>query len=391
MELDIKQILSEYKKLDYSKNLIQRLLIKENYESVKSLADSYGFQNTNKLSDLDSNFYPVLESLFELLNSSSCKVNFTSGKRPLMSNPNSLHPKGRAIDFVFIDNVSSCVNYMTQICNSLNSKYPGVGCLNEYPSYGGKKSKDWSGDHFHIHFSGQAVKSPDTPQDLAAKQNKPTNTATPSLNFDQEIATQIGKQVFGQLMSSYQIENKDVLSENFYFGKRATQGDGYYTIPSQHNPIIKSPISGIIVSDNLMGSRCVNSITIKNSLLDTKLQYCNLSEKLVNIGDRIVENQEIGKSNDRVDTIVYLEFKKQDDTTNNSDNEKGNKNNDEDYEEKLKRQRLRTSGDPVAYQLASWPLDLYRHLTKKKKDKEEKEEKTESKINENIERIKKLL
>ena len=117
----------------------------------------------------------------------------------------------------------------------------------------------------------------------------------------------------------------------------------------------------------------------------TKLQYCNLGDKSVNNGDRVSENQVIGKTNPKQDVSVMIISL---DTNKPTSASPKTKNYGKDYEKEQNRQRLRRSGDPAAYFLASWPFDLYRYMKKKKK---EKSEENESKINENIQRIKKLL
>jgi hypothetical protein len=397
MDLNVRKILMEYKEIDYNKNQFNKSIINEDYKETKKIADSAGFSGTDKLSNLNQNFYPVVARLFQLLQSNSCKARISSGHRDVMTNTKSLHPQGRAIDIVFSSNIRSCVGYMPKICNQLNSEFPGVYCMNEYPSMGGKKSKDWSGDHYHIQFSGnlkdggETKGSPKTKTDSDSSGSKTDSSSLmdylPDLSSgasSDSFAGLIGKSLLKHIMDDYSPSHSVIIDENFNFGKKVIDNGNYYIIPSLHNTEIRTPISGIASVGRSSG--CPNQVIIKNSAYMTKLQYCNLGEKSVNDGDRVSENQVIGKTNPKQDVSVMIIPLGTNKPT--SVRSKTKNNNDKDYEKEQNRQRLRRSGDPAAYFLASWPFDLYRYMKKKRK---EKSEENESKINENIQRIKKLL
>jgi hypothetical protein len=387
MDLNVRKILMEYKEIDYNKNQLTKSIINEDYKETKKIADSAGFSGTDKLSNLNQNFYPVVTRLFQLLQTKYCKARISSGHRDVMTNTTSLHPKGRAIDIVFTTNIRSCVGHMPKICNQLNSEFPGVYCMNEYPSMGGKKSKDWSGDHYHIQFSGNLKNGGET------KGSAETKTDSGSLmdylpdlssgSSSDSFAGLIGKSLLKHIMDDYSPSHSVMIDENFNFGRKVIDNGNYYIIPSLHNTEIRTPISGIASVGR--SSNCPNQVIIKNSAYMTKLQYCNLGDKSVNNGDRVSENQVIGKTNPKQDVSVMIISL---DTNKPTSASPKTKNYGKDYEKEQNRQRLRRSGDPAAYFLASWPFDLYRYMKKKKK---EKSEENESKINENIQRIKKLL
>jgi hypothetical protein len=402
MELDIKQILLEYNKIDLDRQNFNKFVLSEDFSSSKKTADESNFQGSEKLSGLNQNFYPVVDRLMEFLKSKSCRVRFTSGHRPVKTNTKSLHPQGRAIDFVFTDNARSCISHMTEICKALNNEFRGVNCINEYASLGGKKTKDWSGDHYHIDFSGQASKKTTGTQELA---NQPTSTgdeiqtndgdSQQSSGLGANVLKMLGASILSRIMDGYQITKPLILNENFYFGKRITDANGYYIIPARYNSEIKSPINGIVISENLGVGNCPNSVIIKNSGLNIKLQYCNLSSKSVNLGDRVLQNQEIGKTNNLNDVFVYAHSiqtqtkpknnrKKEEDDDNDWSKEERKK-----WEDKERKEKLKQSGDPAVHYLASLPVNLVKRLFRKKK--KNKEEENESKLNENIQRIKKLL
>jgi hypothetical protein len=398
MDLNLRKILLEYKEIDYNKNQLNKSIINEDYNETKKIADSAGFSGTDKLANLNQNFYPVVARLFNLLQSNSCKARISSGHRNVMTNTKSLHPQGRAIDIVFTSNIRSCVGYMTKICSQLNSEFPGVYCMNEYPSMGGKKSKDWSGDHYHIQFSGnlkdggETKGSSETKTDYGSSETKTDSGSLmdylPDLSSDassDSFAGLIGKSLLKNIMDDYNPTHSLMIDENFNFGRKVIDNGYYYIIPSLHNTEIRTPISGIASVGR--SSNCPNQVIIKNSAYMTKLQYCNLGEKSVNDGDRVSENQVIGKADPKQDVSVMIIPLGTNKTTNVKSKNKNN--DDKDYEKEQARQRLRRSGgDPVTHFLVSWPFDLYRYMKKKKK---EKSKENESKINENIQRIKKLL
>lgn len=401
MELDIKQILLEYNKIDLDRKNFNKFVLSEDFSSSKKTADESNFQGSDKLSGLNQNFYPVVDRLMGLLKTSGCKVRFTSGHRPVKTNTKSLHPQGRAIDFVFTDNARSCVNNMTNICRTLNDEFRGVNCINEYASLGGKKTKDWSGDHYHIEFSGQSSKRPANSQS-GTQQSEPTSdgtqtndgTSQSSSGIGGDVLKMLGTSILSRIMDGYEITKPLILNENFYFGKRVRDANGYYIIPARYNTEIKSPINGIVISEDLGVGNCPNSVIIKNSGLNIKLQYCNLSSKSVNLGDRVLQNQEIGKTDNKGDVFIYIHSitskpKTNTKNKNKEDDNDYNKYDEKYYEDKERKEKLKRSGDPAVHYLASLPVNLVRRLFGK--NKKQKETKNESKINENIERIKKLL
>ena len=235
--------------------------------------------------------------------------------------------------------------------------------------------------------------------------NQPTSTgdeiqtndgdSQQSSGLGANVLKMLGASILSRIMDGYQITKPLILNENFYFGKRITDANGYYIIPARYNSEIKSPINGIVISENLGVGNCPNSVIIKNSGLNIKLQYCNLSSKSVNLGDRVLQNQEIGKTNNLNDVFVYAHSiqtqtkpknnrKKEEDDDNDWSKEERKK-----WEDKERKEKLKQSGDPAVHYLASLPVNLVKRLFRKKK--KNKEEENESKLNENIQRIKKLL
>jgi len=215
MDLDIKKILLEYKIIDNNKLLLNKEIVEEGYVDAKKIADMHGVLGLNKLLNLDPNFYPVIEKLIPLLTAKSCKITLTSGRRPVKTNKTSLHPHGRAIDFVFRNNVRSCLNYMPQICKTLQSEFKGLYCLNEYVSMGGVKTKDTTGDNYHIEWAGKKSKNTKTTDNKPNPSVKLDNISLGSESGGGGFASEIGKEILGKIMDSHKT-NKQPLKNNYH-------------------------------------------------------------------------------------------------------------------------------------------------------------------------------
>lgn len=386
MELDIKQILSEYSKIQYNKESLYNSLLTEDSASLKDKIKSYGFGYGKKgesvIDGLESSFLPSVEMMINQLYKKKCEAFFTSGRRSAQKNKKSLHIPGLALDFVFYKNEAKrCVSEMTTICKSVAQSYPEFKCLNEYPEYGGRKSLDWESSHYHVQYG-------------VFSNNSTIKTGDGDIIPD-EFTTYIAGKVLNPLKGENKIINSDgiLLNEDLNFGRKSQQMDDIVVIPSNQNKEIKSPIDGIVLSEKI-NSSCENEINIRGG--DTQLQYCNMSNVSVRGGSRVKKGQIIGESTDNNDVIVYVTSLGSGTSNNkketNKEYQKKQNETDEEYEKRMKeykkeqrREELRTTGDPLAYALVSWPFDLYRHLKKKKEKNKEK------KINENIQRIKKLL
>lgn len=209
---------------------------------------------------------------------------------------------------------------------------------------------------------------------------------------------------------------KKMFNMNENFGKNIQSSYGTISIPGSSNPKIKSPIDGIVKSKFISG--CVNQILIESdSQPKFYLQYCGVTKKKVNNGDKVVVGQVIGEmsNKDTVEVILMdssFNRKQLDNSSNlnfktgkNSEIKKGGEQTYWDaglaglvglpklmfgnvYDKETGKLKTRKwSNKPSSEPVDPWILNAIKKPFKKKEQQEEEEKK----IRENINRIKGLL
>jgi murein DD-endopeptidase MepM/ murein hydrolase activator NlpD len=198
--------------------------------------------------------------------------------------------------------------------------------------------------------------------------------------------------------------------EKFYskLGDRTSSSFGKITIPSSDNSKIKSPVDGV-VNNYHSESSCTNQITIQHNFEGRSyyLQFCNISEPQVRDGQRVSKGTVLGKTSSDVVVSLYnkgwervnLEkmLNKEIDRTSPSPMKKVvnktdvDKHKDKDKDYKKEKEYY----DPYAIWFFNKVKEKMPSITKGGEPKISnffnKYGLTGKKINENIERIKKLL
>jgi murein DD-endopeptidase MepM/ murein hydrolase activator NlpD len=230
-------------------------------------------------------------------------------------------------------------------------------------------------------------------------------------DFVYNIAKKIGD-LFLPNNESRQIE------EQKNFGKGIQNRYGRIIIPGDSNPKIKSPISGVVYNKKFFGS-CKNQITIKNEDNDkVYLQFCGIDTPLVRDGSSISEGQIIGKTDSDVDVTLYdsswnrLYIGDKFEVKKTPEDKETDKKSDKD---KKKSEKERYYSDPAVALMASLPSMAFDKIFGNRHDEKTGELKQKrwggvadkrpvdpwvidaikkpftKKVNEDIERIKKLL
>jgi hypothetical protein len=344
------------------------------------------------------------------------KVDITTAISGHYSKP-SRHPSGNAVDIAMINGKS--------VSNS--NKGDAEKLVGELVKMGYTKNKEsgnpkavltfgFPGHDNHVHVSnttGTPTEKQDTPiseplspsKDFASSQSETTPTDDIERNFIKSIGASFG------------LKEEKIYSE---FGKDKVLSSGTIKLPKNSNSQIKSPVDGIVNNKKDSGTSCVNKIAIQHLIKDKKyyLEFCNVTNPSVSDGEKVRKGKIIGTTNDdvyislynstydRVSITKYINLDKDDD-----------KDKDEDKEKKSK-----TYKDPLMAALIQAPFKLLNPfkdkydkktgeriekrwaratdkeqptpnwLTKMSPTYKEKEvDKEDEKINENIERIKKLL
>jgi hypothetical protein len=194
------------------------------------------------------------------------------------------------------------------------------------------------------------------------------------------------------------------------FGDRVSDSYGSIIIPARSNSKIKSPVNGIIYMGH-SDFNCKNQISIEHNIEGRKyfLQFCNVTEPNVREGKAISKGTTIGKTSDDVKVSLFdagwnkknllSMMNKEIDSTVKSKVEKNKK--EDDNKKKKKKKEVK---EPMKYYDPTIPYiikkvhDMIPSMTKNEKGEKPKISNffnkygmTTEKVNENIERIKKLL
>lgn len=211
---------------------------------------------------------------------------------------------------------------------------------------------------------------------------------------------------------------KESIEEQKKFGNDVQNRYGRLILPKDSNTNIKTPISGVVYNKKFFGA-CKNQVTIKNE--DNGkiyLQFCGIDSPIVRDNMSVFEGQTIGRTNSDVDVTLYdsswnrlhigdkFEVKKKPE-----DKEIDKKSN----KDKKKSEKERYYSDPAVALMASLPGMAFDKIFGNKYDEKTGELKQKrwggvadkkpvdpwvldfikkpftKKVNEDIERIKKLL
>jgi len=156
---------------------------------------------------------------------------------------------------------------------------------------------------------------------------------------------------------------------NESFGSNVSGRYGTISIPGSSNSVIKSPVDGVINNMKKI-SGCKNQITIESVEMGYFLQYCGVTKPRVRDGESVSEGQVIG-SMDKNDIaeVLLLNRKKTGEMTQKRWAETGEKK----------------QTDPFVIDAIKAPFKKVAKFFKKERNEEDE------KLNENIEKIKRLL
>ena len=244
----------------------------------------------------------------------------------------------------------------------------------------------------------QATTHNDTTTDDATD-NTTSGTTTTTKPEEDDIETKFIKGIAGQL---------GLKEEKLYsnLGNRTSSSFGRITIPSTSNSKIKSPVNGVINNYHSDNS-CTNQITIQHNFEGHSyyLQFCGITEPEVRDGQRVSKGTVLGKTSSDVIVSVYNRgweriniekmLNKETDQTppikkvvNKSDDNK-EKDNDKEYKKE------KEYYDPYAIWFFDKVKEKMPSISKGGEPKISnffnKYGLSGKKVNENIERIKKLL
>lgn len=397
------------KKIENILNLYENILFNKKICDINEVTDSYN--NIDFKDNVVGNSKPSRDNInTSLLNdieiaakNAGVKVDVTtavSGHNEKTSSGNtSRHTTGNAVDISII-NGKSVRSLDKNIIDKFVNELVKLGYVRGSESGNPKAVLDYTfkggGHDNHIHVSRTDKGS----SDVSSVDN--TSSTTTSTDIKDPLLYQIGKNI-GQVLYPKQ------MTESLSFGKNIKNQYGTVLIPKDSNSKIKSPVSGI-VDNTRYSSGCKNQITIKINGQDSKyLQFCGITNPSVRDGESIIEGQLLGQTKDDVEVTLFdPSFKRISLTKNTKISDKKQK---PEYKDEIKKDvSTKRYKDPVLAALAQIPFKPFENQYDESGKMKEKriglstdtrpvdpwilnllKKPFETKVNENVERIKKLL
>jgi biotin carboxyl carrier protein len=164
------------------------------------------------------------------------------------------------------------------------------------------------GNHFnHLHVSNNSGESGTAPTVDASDKaySDATKTASTPKSTSPFNASGVEKDDFLTNLAKGITGQKESIQEQRNFGKDISNRYGRIIIPKDSNPKIKSPISGVIYNKRYSSS-CVNQITILNT--DNQkiyMQFCGISSPKVRDGQSISVGDTLGNTDSDVEVTMY--------------------------------------------------------------------------------------
>jgi hypothetical protein len=340
----IKDILSTYNTILENKGMDEAVDV---YDNVNFKSIGHGNPSSDNIS------IALLQDVQTAAKNAGLKVDITtavSGHRP-----SKRHDAGQAVDIAIINGKSV----------SLSNRTDADKLVDELVKMGYVKNKEkgnpkavltfgFEGHNNHVHISNTTSSPSDT-----SNTSGTSGGETSSKGFARSIGAGILKSI--GIQESF---------EPSTFGSNTKVVNGRVLIPRNSNSKIKSPVSGRIV-DVISNSSCVNQITIEFE--DGFLEYCGItspSDKIKS-GLKVGVGTVLGTTKSNTTVSLYTHSKRKEKIVFDDENEKNKKKEkkDGDLSDKGQYSQLLIKG--------------YREL-KKSFDKDKK-------VEENIQKIKKLL
>ena len=396
---EIKKINEAYKilldlKRDFKKNLATEAVDPGNNVDFKDGVVKNSFPSRDNINQ------QLLKDVQDAAKAANVNVSITTAQSGHESLP-SRHPSGNAVDISIINgkNVSPAnrsdadqfVNALVKMGYVKNSE---SGNPKAVLTFGFK------GHDNHVHVSNQGDSSSATIQSGTTQSGttQPTTLTSDEEQFGKVDTDSPEYSILAQAASKFQLKEEKIYSK---LGNRISVSNRSIIIPSNSNTIIKSPIDGVV--NNFHSDRsCINQLTIQHSIENKTyyLQFCGISNPKIKDGKKVSKGDILGKTTtdvtvslfDKVWEQIYLTKMLDKEVSKDAIlNKKNNRNNDE-YNKGTEYY------DPFYPWIGKKILGLGKKIPSMSKGEEPKIKNfftkhgmTSKKVDENIERIKKLL
>jgi len=314
-----KGILSIYEEiLTNNKNILSELeLVKlndTNYSNLKYDNDGTQSDSVNK---------PLLDDIDAAAKAAGLTATVTTASTghsvKTVTGNTSRHGQQTAVDIAILNgigaggatNLADGNSEFRSLGNKLAKALVSMGYALNTES-GNSKAVLWQtntgGNHFnHLHVSNNSGESGTAPTVDASDKaySDATKTSTTPKSTSPFNASGVEKDDFLTNVAKGLTGQKESIQEQRNFGKDISNRYGRIIIPKDSNPKIKSPISGVIYNKRYSSS-CVNQITILNT--DNQkiyMQFCGISSPKVRDGQSISVGDTLGNTDSDVEVTMY--------------------------------------------------------------------------------------
>ena len=390
------------------KKLIEDILssyniINENKTLVFEVTDSYNnidFRNIGHGNPASDNINTtLLQDIQNAAKSAGVNVSVTTGisghGNKTKSGNTSRHTTGNAVDIAMINGKAVSTTNRAD-ADKLVAALVSMGYNKNAEGPSNPKAVltfGFEGHDNHVHVSnmtGSPSQQPTTSSSASTgTETSTTGTETSTTGTKDytggagKFARDIGKQILNVIGIKESFEPSS-------FGNNVQSNRGKVMIPKKTNSKIKSPVSGVIVDINTSQS-CINQTVIEFN--EGYLEYCGITNPSLKTGGKVRIGDSLGTTNSNVTVTLYSRKKnKTNIELNNDENPKVEKPKNRDsllvkgyhnLKKSSKEKELELKKDKPEQPTNSLLVRGYRKL-KKSFD-------TPKKLEENIERIKKLL
>ena len=393
--------------MSVQKKLIEDILssydiINENKNMVFEVVDTYNnieFKNTGNRNPASDNINTsLLQDIQTAAKSAGVTVSVTTGisghGNKTKSGGISRHTSGNAVDIAIINGKAVSTSNRAdadKLVNALvsmgyNKNAEGASNPKAVLTFG----FEGHDDHVHVSNTGGASTQQPTTSSSTSTGTETSTTGTETSTTTKDYTGGAGK--FARDIGS-KILNVIGIKESFEpssFGNNVQSNRGKVMIPKKSNSKIKSPVSGVIVDINTSQS-CINQTVIEFN--EGYLEYCGITNPSLKTGGKVRIGDSLGTTDSNVTVTLYSRKKnKTNIELNNDENPKVEKPKNREYllvkgyhnlKKSSKEKELEVPKNKPEQPTNSLLVRGYQNL-KKSFD-------TPKKLEENIERIKKLL
>jgi hypothetical protein len=297
----VKDILSIYNTILENKEMVE---VSDIYDNVDFKDNVVG----NSKPSQDNINTSLLQDVQTAAKNAGVVVNVTTAVSGHGTDKPTRHVSGNAVDIAMINNKAvsgsnraDADKFVDALVRMGYSKNVESGNPKAVLTFG------FPGHDNHVHVSNNSGQSSETTDSNASDNayNNATKTAGAPKSSNPFNASGVEKDDFLTGIAKGLTSKMESIQEQRNFGKDISNRYGRIIIPKESNPKIKSPISGIVYNKRY-SSNCTNQVTILNT--DNQkiyIQFCGISSPKVRDGQSISVGELLGTTDSDVEVTMY--------------------------------------------------------------------------------------